>query len=73
MTKSIVCKGIVKTQPTQESESSCGFFLGGIPVKVYQPCLTDSVMDNIRMGMRVRIFGRLSQFCFVAEKIEIQL
>lgn len=72
MTKSVILKGIVKTQPQQDDNNlSCGFFLGNLPCKVYSASLASSVLKHINKGMTLRVCGRLSDLFFIAEHIEI--
>ena len=73
MAKSVILKGIVKSQPQQDDNGlSCGFFLGNLPCKVYSPSLASSVLKYISKGMTLRVCGRLSDLFFIAEHIEIR-
>ena len=77
MTKNVIFKGTVQTQPQQDDNSvSCGFFLGNgknnLPCKVYNPSLAVSVLKYINKGMTLRIMGRLSDLFLIAEHIEIR-
>ena len=77
MTKNVIFKGTVQTQPQQDDNNvSCGFFLGNdrnnLPCKVYNPSLADSVLKYINKGMTLRVMGRLSDLFLIAEHIEIR-